>query len=312
MQHNGRHFRRRAILQSGLIAAAALALPNLGRLAHASGRLEIGDGEILTFTDGTLTLPVVPTFPDVAKQDLEELLAANGMALDVLTPDCNVTVLRRGGRTAIFDVGSGSNFVPTAGKLLNNLTDAGIDPVDVTDVVFTHAHPDHLWGVTDDFDELVFPNASYHIGQAEWEFWSSPEALSAMPEDRQTFVVGAQSRFEAIEDRITFIKPGDEVLPGVEAVDTAGHTPGHLSFLVHGGGESVLVAGDAISNAVISFARPEWPTASDQDPQLGGETRAALLDRLAGDKTRLIGYHLPHPGTGMVERKDGTYRFVAV
>jgi len=312
MHHTGRYFGRRAILKSGLFGAVALVLPNPGRLAHASGRLEIGDGEILTFTDGTLTLPVMPTFPDVAKQELEELLTANGMALDVLTPDCNVTVLRRGDRMAIFDVGSGSNFVPTAGKLLDNLTDAGIDPAEVTDVVFTHAHPDHIWGVTDDLDELVFPNASYHIGQAEWDFWSSPDALSAMPEDRQTFVVGAQNRFEAIGERVSFIKPGDEVLPGVETVDTAGHTPGHLSFLIHGGGESVLVAGDAISNAVISFARPEWPTASDQDPQLGGKTRKALLERLASEKTRLIGYHLPHPGTGMVERKDNAYRFVAI
>ncbi|PWJ84473.1 glyoxylase-like metal-dependent hydrolase (beta-lactamase superfamily II) [Pseudaminobacter salicylatoxidans] len=312
MQHNGRHFGRRAFLQAGLGVAAALALPEFVRPGHSSGRLEIGDGEILTFTDGTLTLPVASTFPDVAKQELDELLAANGMAADMLTPDCNVTILRRGDKLVIFDVGAGSNFLSTTGKLLENLAAADIDPADVTDVVLTHAHPDHLWGVTDDFDELVFSNASYHIGQVEWDFWSSSDALSAMPEDRQTFVVGAQNRFEAIGDRIAFMKPGDEVLPGVEAVDTAGHTPGHLSFLIHGAGEKVLVAGDAISNAVVSFARPDWPTASDQDPQLGAKTRSILLDRLVGEEARLIGYHLPHPGAGRVERKDSAYRFVPV
>nr|CAH59726.1 soxG [Pseudaminobacter salicylatoxidans KCT001] len=310
MQHNGRHFGRRAFLQAGLGVAAALALPEFVRSSHSADRLR----SVMRnpdFTDGTLTLPWLP-LPGCRKAELDELLAANGMAADMLTPDCNVTILRRGDKLVIFDVGAGSNFLSTTGKLLENLAAADIDPADVTDVVLTHAHPDHLWGVTDDFDELVFSNASYHIGQVEWDFWSSSDALSAMPEDRQTFVVGAQNRFEAIGDRIAFMKPGDEVLPGVEAVDTAGHTPGHLSFLIHGAGEKVLVAGDAISNAVVSFARPDWPTASDQDPPAWRQDPFHTVDRLVGEEARLIGYHLPHPGAGRVERKDSAYRFVPV
>lgn len=300
---------RRSLLRGAAASLAALAWARSSG-ARAIGRLAAGDGELVMVSDGHLTLPMGFAFPDAPRDELERLLVERGMATDTLTPDCNVTLLRRGDRLAVFDVGAGPNFMPTAGDLVENLAEVGIDPQDVTDVIFTHAHPDHIWGVTDDFDELVFPNAEYLIGQAEWDFWSSPDAAAQLPEDRQTFVVGAQNRFAAIEDRIAFFKPGAELFPGVEAVDTAGHTPGHMAFVVHGGDAPVLIAGDALTNAAISFAHPEWPTASDQDPDLGIRTRLALLARLADERVRLIGYHLPHPGAGMVERDGTAYRFV--
>jgi glyoxylase-like metal-dependent hydrolase (beta-lactamase superfamily II) len=105
----------------------------------------------------------------------------------------------------------------------------------VTDVIFTHGHPDHLWGLIDDFDEIVFPNASFHMGRAEWDFWRDPGTVDAMPEERKTFAVGAQNRLAVLADMINLFEPGAEVVPGVEAVDTSGHTPGHMSFMLHGG-----------------------------------------------------------------------------
>lgn len=308
-EHRPEGVNRRNVLKAGGSLAAAAAFTGLSFPARATGRLAVGDGELTTVHDGTLTLPISFVYPDAPKSELERLLTENGMATDAVTPDCNVTILRRGERLVVFDAGSGPNFMPTAGKLLDNLAEAGVDPMDVTDVVFTHAHPDHIWGVLDDFDELVFPNASYLIGQAEWDFWSSPDAMSMVPENRQSFVVGAQNRFAVIEDRVAFIKPGDEAVPGVEAVDTSGHTPGHLSYLVHGDGDGVLIVGDAVTNVAVSFAQPDWPTGSDQDTELGIKTRVALLDRLANEKTRIIGFHLPHPGAGHVERAGSAYRF---
>lgn len=302
---------RRELLRAAAALAGGAALGLAATRIVRARSLTVDDAELTVLSDGTLTLPMGFVFPDAPKEELDALLAANGMATDALRPDCNVTLLRRGDRLVIFDVGSGSNFMPSAGKLGDSLAAAGIDPADVTDVVFTHAHPDHLWGVTDDFDELVFANADYHIGQHEWDFWSSPDAIGQVPEDRQTFVIGAQNRFAALEGRMRFVSPGDEVVPGVEAVDTAGHTPGHLSFLVHGG-DPLLIVGDAITNAVVSFAHPEWPTGSDQDPALGVKTRLSLLDRLATDRARVVGYHFPHPGAGAVERRGAAYAYLPV
>ena len=295
----------RRSLVGGALAAAAF----LPRMAWSQS-FTSGDFEITVLSDGNLNLPLSFLFPDVPREELEQLLSENGLPTDALQPDCNVTLVRSAERLAIFDVGSGSNFMPTAGKLSASLAAAGVDPLDVTDVIFTHAHPDHLWGLTDDFDELVFPNAAYHMGEAEWAFWSSPDAISQVPEERQTFVVGAQNRFAVLDGMMNFLKGGDEVLPGIEVVSTPGHTPGHLSYMVHGA-EPVLIVGDAITNSVISFAHPEWPTGSDQDPAMGAGTRASLLDRLASDRARAIGYHFPHPGAGFVERAGNSFVFSA-
>lgn len=301
--------RRRFLAATGSTALMALAGGLFPTRTARAQTLSTGAAEITIVSDGNLVLPMGFAFPAVAREELEKLLADKGMSQDALLPDCNVTLARMDDRLVIFDVGAGANFMPSAGKLADSLAAAGIDPADVTDVVFTHAHPDHLWGLIDDFDELVFPNAEYRIGRAEWDFWSAPDAISRVPEDRQTFVIGAQNRFAAIEDRVIFIEGGQEVLPGIEAVATPGHTPGHLSFMIQGS-QPVLIIGDAITNSVISFARPDWPSGSDQDPALGAQTRLTLLDRLAADKARAIGFHFPHPGAGYVERSEGAYRYV--
>ncbi|WP_235911743.1 MBL fold metallo-hydrolase [Mesorhizobium xinjiangense] len=295
------------------LVKAAIALPLAGLVAPAAraiGRLTAGDAEIIVVGDGHMSLPLDFVFPDLPQEELKALLAESGMPSGGYNPDCNVTFLRSGDRLAVFDVGAGPNFMQTTGRLVENLEAAEIDPADVTDVIFTHAHPDHLWGVLDDFDELVFPNAGYRMAEAEWEFWRADDTLEKMPEERKSFVVGAQNRLEVIGEKITLFKPGAEVFPAVEAVDTAGHTPGHVSFMVYGGAEPVLVAGDAITN-LASFVRPELRAGADQEPDLAAAARAKLLDRLAVEKARLIGFHLPHPGVGTVERQAGAYRFAA-
>jgi glyoxylase-like metal-dependent hydrolase (beta-lactamase superfamily II) len=297
---------RREMLQ--LLACGAATASFLPGAARAAASFAAGEGELTVVSDGNLVLPAAFIFPEIAEAERTALLTEFSLPTDTLSPDCNVSLLRSGDRLAIFDVGSGPNFMSTAGKLVENLAEAGIDPADVTDVIFTHAHPDHFWGLTDELDELVFPEATYRMAEAEWNFWRADDTLDQMPEDRKSFVVGAQSRMPLIEDRIELFAPGTEVFPSVEAVDTPGHTPGHVSFMVHGG-DPMLIAGDVLSNTV-SFAKPDWHWGTDQDPALGAQTRAKLLDRLAADKVRLIGFHLPHPGNGMVEAQGAAYRFV--
>ena len=177
-------------------------------------------------------------------------------------------------------------------------------------MIFTHAHPDHLWGAVDSFGDIAFPEATFLISEAEAAFWTAPDAAKSLPEDRQMFAAGAARVLKEIEARVQRFKPGSEVAPGIVALDTAGHSPGHCSFAISGGGQSLIVLGDALTNAAISFRYPDWRTGGDQDGEKGAATRKRLLDQLATDKLPFTGYHLPEPGLGRAEKAGSAYRFV--
>ena len=178
-------------------------------------------------------------------------------------------------------------------------------------MVFTHAHPDHLWGLLDDFEDPAFPNATYMIGKSEWDYWIDPETVNTIGEARTTFAVGARRRLALIEENITFFNDGEEILPGIAARATFGHTPGHMAFHIAHGSNNLMVLGDCVGNHHVAFERPEWRAGSDQDGDLGAATRVALLDQLASEHMSIIGYHMPYPGIGRAEKRGDSFIFVA-
>ncbi len=291
---------------TGLTATTALGLSS--SLAHA----EIGLGAIKldVVSDGSLTLPAGFIFDPMPQDELAPIIEKYNLSPDVLTPPCNVTLLRDGNRTVLFDVGSGPDFAPNAGTLLSSLEALGVAPEDVTDVIFTHAHPDHLWGLLDDFDDPLFKEAKYMMGQSEWDYWMNPNTVDEISSARIAFAVGAQRRLTLIEDSMSFFNDGDEIMPGVAARATVGHTPGHMAFEVRGGSETVMILGDCIGNHHVAFEHPSWVSGSDQDGDTAAKTRVALLDQLAADKMRVIGYHLAGNGVGYVDKTASGYNFV--
>lgn len=293
---------RRMVMAGAAGVVGAAAMP---RWLHAS--MEAGGWQVDTLSDGNLMLPGDFILGPMPEDEIAPILARHGMAPgDPMTPPCNVTVLRGNGRTVLFDAGSGLAFQPTVGELPDALAALGVDPGDVTDVVFTHGHPDHLWGALDDFDEALFYNARHYMGAAERDYWSDPDTLSTIGTERQAFAVGAARRLEMLGDMVETFDDGDEVLPGVTAALTPGHTPGHMSFAVG----QLMIIGDAIGNHHVGFEAPGLNSGSDQDQPLAAETRLALLDRIVADDMTVVGYHLPGGGIGRVERMDGAYRFV--
>lgn len=292
-------------------AAASAALIGTGaRMGWASDAVTIGSMQIQTLSDGHLTLPYEfifgPMPPEVLVPIMDEYAIGNGP----LMPECNVTLMRDGERTVLFDTGSGAGFQSSAGQLVDALDAANVAVEDVTHVVFTHCHPDHLWGVLDDFDDPLFPEAQHMMGRVEWDYWWNPETVDTIESGRTTMAVGAKRRMEMLEDTITFFDDGAEILPGIAARASYGHTPGHMSFELRSGQESVMVIGDAIGNHHVAFAAPQLESGSDQDRATAATTRLSMLDQMATDKMRLIGYHLPGGGMGHVERNGDVYRFV--
>lgn len=285
------------LLGAGLALGAA-GLPRPAR-ANAAAPALMGDG-YLELTNGFV-------FPDTPPDAVAAAFAAP--ADTPLHLPCTVPMLRVDDRVVLFDAGSGPNFMPSAGKLTQALEAAGVTPDQITDIIFTHGHPDHLWGVTDDFDDLTFPNAALHMRDAELAFWTDPATVDAMPEATKAFAVGAAARLDRVADQMTGFADGAELLPGIEAMATPGHTPGHTSFVLHLGGDPVMLTGDVISHQ-LTVAHPDWRWGTDQDPAQASATRRKMLDRLAHDKLRALVFHMDPAAPGRVEAADGGWRWV--
>jgi glyoxylase-like metal-dependent hydrolase (beta-lactamase superfamily II) len=138
---------RRSFLKGGA-ALAALPLLPWSEIAHAAEpyRLSLGDAEVSVVSDGELTLPLEMLSPDATPEQLVEIARTMGWTDGKAHPSANIPLIRMGDDLILVDTGSGNRFAPTAGKLMENLAATGVEPGAITRVVFTHAHPDHVWG----------------------------------------------------------------------------------------------------------------------------------------------------------------------
>jgi len=297
---------RRTLLAA---TAASLATRALPASAAAPFAFKHGAFEVTVVSDGHLVLPTSFLAPSAPAAEREALLNAAGQTGEQYNSPTNVTVVRSERDLILIDMGSGDRFMPTAGKLWDNLKGAGIDKAKITKVVFTHGHPDHLWGTVDELDDLVTPDASFFVARAEWDFWTGENATRGLPAERAGFVTGARRNYAAIKDKVKLVNAEDDIVAGLRIIDTPGHTQGHVSIEL-AGSDGLIVGGDVLTHPLISFQYPQWKPIADHVPDQAIATRRKLLDRLATDRSKLIGFHLPYPGIGVVERKDAAYRFV--
>jgi len=299
--------RRSALQGAGALALAAM----LPQGALAKSLVKAGEREVFSFSDGALTLPFSIAAGERKADEVLAVLKAGGMPTDRNIAPLNVTAIKDGDGYTFVDCGAGSRFLDGSGKLGDTIEAAGVDRAKVTRVIFTHAHPDHLWGAIDEMDEPLFPNATYFLSKVDRDFWLSSEQLDKAAEDRKQFFAGAQRIIKALGGKLQTFEPGKEIAPGMMALDTGGHTPGHVSLEVKLGSESLIVLGDALTHPLISFQHPDWQPGSDTDKDRAAATRRKLLDRIAGEKLRIIGYHLPNGGFGRAEKSASAYRFIS-
>jgi glyoxylase-like metal-dependent hydrolase (beta-lactamase superfamily II) len=299
--------RRQLVL--GVSSLATMPLVSGFVSAAPASTFKQGAFDITVISDGFLTLPISIVAPEAAPQEQADIVRRLGGSADTVQPRANIPLIRVGQDLILVDNGSGDKFQPTAGRLSANLAAAGIDPASVTKVVCTHAHPDHIGGTLAPGAGLMFPNATYFISTAEWQFWMDPNYRTTMPDVLHEFARGAQRDLSAVKDRVTLVKPGDDIVTGLRVLDTAGHTPGHISLEL-AGGEGLIITGDAVTNPIVSFEHPGWKFGFDMLHDMAIANRQALLERAATDKIKLLGFHWTDPGVGYAERKDNAYRFV--
>ena len=309
---------RRALLRLAALAPA-FALPSPLRALAAPAaqnagwfRFTLGEAEVTICSDGNLLTPAALLGVNAPEEEVKAFLAAHRLPVDVNYAHTNHVIVKIGDRVTLVDVGSGTRFQASAGRLLANMEAAGIAPGDVTDVALTHAHPDHVWGAFDDFDEPLIGGAAHHIGAGEHGFWMAEDLLAKTPEAMQAFVAGAQNTLGPLgeADLLSMTAHEAEISPGVQMIDTPGHTMGHMSVIVESAGKRMLVTGDALNHGYVSFERPDWQFGFDADKPLAVATRKALLNRAADEEMVVVGYHFPFPGVGHVVREGEAFRFI--
>ena len=224
------------------------------------------------------------------------------------------TLVNTGRELVLFDTGNGalpreyeqlSKRLPP-GQTVARLAELGHKPEDIDVVVLTHGHPDHIGGLTEG-GKPVFPNARYVFGAADFDFWKRGENVrEARKFNRELYVKICLP----LADRSTFVKPGDEVVTGITAVDAFGHSPGLLAFHIESDGKRFMITADTCTQYVMAVQRPEWHFEMDDDKDKAVATRKRILDMLATDRLFVASFHMPFPGIGYIEKAQRGCRWV--
>lgn len=275
-------------------------------------QFRVGDIEITQVLDGAVERPLAADqVRNVALDDVRAALRNGGYSGETLPNSYTITFARFGGRLIMFDAGNGDSGRGNSGRLADNAEKAGISMADVSTIVVTHFHPDHIYGLMNKDNAQQFGHLEIHVPAVEWEFWTDPGVFTRLPKAR----VELAQRIQASMRGWTNIRPfaeNSEVLPGIQAIATYGHSPGHTSYLLHSGPAQVMVLGDVTNIPALNLRNPGWHLAADQDPVMAEEARRRMLDRVAADRVVCTGYHWGMPGAGTVVAERGGYTLAPV
>ena len=311
---------RRDILAGSAAAAfaasanpAGAAAPDADKATPGIYRYRIGTFELTALYDGIWYRPITDTFIRNAPfAEVEGALDKAFMPHDKLATPFTTLIVNTGKKLVLLDTGTGGQIAPSAGVLRDNLAAAGIDPKAVDQIVISHFHPDHINGIKDKDNALIFPNAEIMVPAPEWAYWMDDGNMNAAAADLKLTFRNQRRIFTDIAKQVTQFEPGKEVATGITTLPAPGHTPGHTVFAIHSGDQSLLVLSDTAQHPAVFARHPDWQAAFDIDGAAAVATRKKLFDRAAADRMLVTGYHFPFPACGHLIKTASGYEHVPV
>ena len=306
---------RRALASSiSLLLAATVhaAAPQQKTQAPGFYRMMLGDFEITALSDGTVDLKPKEILTNTTQAQVGALLERS-FSGDAVATSVNAYLINTGDKLVLVDAGAAKLFGPTLGNLLASLAASGYKPEQVDAVLITHMHADHVGGLMAD-GKLAFPNATVHADQADADLWLSAEKLAAAPEAMKGFFQGAMASMNPYVSGAKFkpFKGATNLFPGIRAVATPGHTPGHTVYAVESKGQKLMLWGDLMHVAAVQFVEPTVTVVFDVDsPAAAAQRIKAYADAAAG-RYLVAASHLPFPGIGRVRAEAKGYAWVPV
>lgn len=275
------------------LASSSLAAPV--PVAPAASSFTVGSFKLFALRDMCNVLPNDTKVFGIGKtpQAVAQVLRAAGAPTDRITLGVDALLVEEPGHVVLIDTGLGPKV---GGVLMQSLARAGVKPADVTDVLITHSHADHVGGLVTADGRSAFPHAVIRMSRTEWRWMQDNK--------------GAAPIVAAIGAQVKPFTPGTELLPGIMPVALPGHTPGHVGYRISSGGSQLMDIGDTAHSAIVSLAKPGWPIGYDNDKQQGIATRERVLRRLSQSHERIFAPHFPYPGVGHIVARGSGYAFV--
>ncbi len=297
------------VLGAAWLSAATPALagaPMAKTQAPGFYRMMLGDFEVTALSDGTVKLPAKDLLTNTTPAKVEAALKRAHIAHPVET-SVNGYLINTGSKLVLIDAGAGALFGPTLGDMVNNLKLSGYAPEQIDEIYITHLHPDHVGGVTSN-GAIVFPNAIIRVDKADADFWLSAEKLNAAPKDGKGFFEGAQASLKPYiaADKLKTFSGNTELIPGIRAMATHGHTAGHNVYVVESKGEKLVLWGDLMHVAAVQFDNPTVTIKFDSETKAAAAERAKAYADAAKNGYLVGSTHIAFPGLGHVRKNTGS------
>jgi len=272
---------------------------------------KVGDIEVISIYDGVWQNDGFGGIAvDVSEDQVKSALSKAGLTNDYIPIEFALTVVKTGGKTIMLDAGTGGQLAPTAGLATDGLEAAGITPDSIDTIMISHMHPDHIFGLMEkDTNAAVFPDAEIVVSETEYNFWTDPAIIEKLPEQRQGLAKRIQATFPEWKN-VTRFNGEKELASGIRAVESFGHSPGHVSFHISSGDDELLLIGDAIIVPALFLANLDWQLAFDADKAQATATRKSIVEKAIADNMTIGGYHFGFPNAGKIEKDGASHVFV--
>jgi glyoxylase-like metal-dependent hydrolase (beta-lactamase superfamily II) len=275
---------------------------------------KLGDMEIIALNDGVARRPLAAEFVRNAPLDqVQALLKSQDLPTEYIDIPFTAFLIVAGGRKILMDTGFADNGPPTTGRLLANLSAAGLKAEDIDTVVISHYHGDHINGIRNKAGQLVFPKAKIMVPTVEHAHWMDDAKMNAAPEAARGAFQNARRVFGGLSaDQLIQFEPGKDIAPGIRSVAAFGHTPGHTLFAVESKGEKFMYLADT-TNIPQLFARsPDWAVQFDMNADQARDVRRKTFEMIVNEKMMAGGFHFPFPAFGKIEKLGNGYDFKPV
>ena len=312
MQLQRRHILNAASAAAGLAALghnlpASAKAPIAGNQVISVHRLKLGNFEVTTILDGYIELD--PRLLNAPQDRVQQLMEAANLPYGPIRTPVNTFLVNTGDKLVLLDTGGAKFLGPTAGRLVQGLAAAGVEPAQIDEIYITHMHGDHLHGAVTPEGAALFPNAVLRIAQQDVDYWLNPDVEAAAPAAQKGRFMPAKRAKAAYGDRLKPFKQGEDLTPGITSVAAVGHTPGHTCFMVTSGSAKMLAIGDLIHIAPVQFASPEVSITFDWEQPKASSARMSMFDLAVKENILIAAVHLPFPGLGTLRKEGKSYTY---